>query len=557
MTAALVSLDPTLPLLKLSEQERELVGLLRGRIGSQKRHLLRLDKYYNGQQDMTTLGISKPPEMKDLRVVMGWPRLAVDAPHERLTIQGFRYPDALDADTDLWEIWQRNNLDSEAPLAFLDSLVFGRSFLVAGTDDDGQPLITVESPLNMAALWNPRTRHPKAVLQLYTDDDGTEATALYAAGQTVTLHQDGRDWVVVDRDEHGQPWPPVMMMTNRTRAHSRDGASEITPEVMDITDAGCRTLLDLEVSREFYAAPQRYILGAAESAFQDAQGNPKTAWETYRGRVLALERDEQGDVPQVGSFAAYDPSAYTKVIDTYAERMASITGLPSSYLGKTTDQPASADAIRMQTDRLVQKVRRMQKSFEHAWEGALRMAIAFRDGGIPDPSWQIETIWRSPEIPTPSATTDSVQKQIASGYLPPRSDVAGEMLGHSPNQRARISAEWDRADADKAVEAALSRVNPADRATGAAQRSTAKTRELDIVEMVQKVYLGVGKVITVNEARAMLDAAGANLGDLDDQQVLDLMLQNPVRASTLDADTPPSVGAPVDVDLADDGRLSE
>ncbi|MBQ1167342.1 hypothetical protein KBZ21_56010, partial [Streptomyces sp. A73] len=42
---------------------------------------------------------------------------------------------------------------------------------------------------------------------------------------------------------------------------------------------------------EFYGAPQRYILGASESAFQDAEGNTKSAWETYIGRVLALERD--------------------------------------------------------------------------------------------------------------------------------------------------------------------------------------------------------------------------------------------------------------------------
>ncbi|MBQ1164406.1 hypothetical protein KBZ21_41180, partial [Streptomyces sp. A73] len=43
----------------------------------------------------------------------------------------------------------------------------------------------------------------------------------------------------------------------------------------------------------FYGAPQRYILGASESAFQDAEGNTKSAWETYIGRVLALERDER------------------------------------------------------------------------------------------------------------------------------------------------------------------------------------------------------------------------------------------------------------------------
>src|SRR2546430_15415250 len=41
-------------------------------------------------------------------------------------------------------------------------------------------------------------------------------------------------------------------------------------DALPISDAGCRTLLGLEVAREFYSAPQRYILGASEEAFQDA-----------------------------------------------------------------------------------------------------------------------------------------------------------------------------------------------------------------------------------------------------------------------------------------------
>ncbi|MBQ1163615.1 phage capsid protein, partial [Streptomyces sp. A73] len=84
-------------------------------------------------------------------------------------------------------------------------------------------------------------------------------------------------------------------------------------------------------------APQRYILGASESAFLDAEGNTKSAWETYIGRVLALERDEDGPVPTVGQFTAHDPQTNTKIIDLYARIMATQLGLPPHYLGYTTD----------------------------------------------------------------------------------------------------------------------------------------------------------------------------------------------------------------------------
>lgn len=61
------------------------------------------------------------------------------------------------ADDELREAWDVNNLDSEFHLTFLDSLIFGRGFLSVGTnEDDGQhPLITVESPREMAVDVDP------------------------------------------------------------------------------------------------------------------------------------------------------------------------------------------------------------------------------------------------------------------------------------------------------------------------------------------------------------------------------------------------------------------
>lgn len=445
MTLAMPSI-PTLPLLNLSDDEQLLVSYLERKLFADKQALELRDAYYNGDQVITDLGISIPPELRGLHVVMGWPRLAVDALHERLDVEGFRFPDSDDADEGMWEVWQANNLDEEGPLGMLDALVLGREYVVGGSGEDSDvPLVTVESPLNMADRWDARRRRVRDALQLYWDEDTGQASALYLPDQTVTLARGTRmGWEVVDRDVHNLGFPPVLRMANRQRTHDRCGRSEITTEVMSITDAGCRTLLGMEVAREFYAAPQRYVLGASEKAFQDSQGNQKTAWETYIGRILALERDEEGNLPEVGQFTPYNPGVYREILNAYADIMASITGLPSGYLGRTTDNPASADAIRMSTDRLVQRALRRQRVFEGTWEGMQRLAMLIRYGELPDKATQIETIWRSPEIPTPAATTDSVTKQIASGYLPEDSDVAGEVLGYTPLQRRRIEADRRR-----------------------------------------------------------------------------------------------------------------
>jgi hypothetical protein len=110
----------------------------------------------------------------------------------------------------------------------------------------------------------------------------------------------------------------------------------------------------MEIAREFYSIPHRYILGASESDFQNADGTAKTALQMSMNKFLALERDEDGNVPTVGQFTAYDPAVFTKIIDEHAQLMSSYTGYPPSYFGQTsTANPASADAIRVAENGLV------------------------------------------------------------------------------------------------------------------------------------------------------------------------------------------------------------
>jgi hypothetical protein len=206
-------------------------------------------------------------------------------------------------------------------------------------------------------------------------------------------------WEVVDRDMHGLGVVPVVRLANRQRTADRVGRSEITPDVMSITDAACRRLMGIEVAAEFFGAPQRYILGASESAFQDAEGNAKSAWETYIGRMLALERDEDGNVPTVGQFSAHDPSGQTKIVDLYARIMASQMSVAPHVLGYSSDNPASADAIRFADNRQVKKAERRIRRLGTGWQQAMRLALWVRDGEPPDKTRRIETVWRNPATP--------------------------------------------------------------------------------------------------------------------------------------------------------------
>jgi hypothetical protein len=441
---------PELPLLALSDDEHNLLLALMAELATCRFELDLRDCYYNGDQIIRDLGISVPPQLKGLHTVIGWPQIGVDALEQRLDIETWRYADDPESSQELEDLAEPNQLVAESQLAHLDALVYGRAYAAVGAGDCGTddcpPLISVESPMDMTVFYDARARHTTAALRVYKlgNDD---AAVLYLPDQTIHVVQGSGGWEVIDRDMHDLGVVPVVRISNRQRTADRVGKSEITPAVMSITDAACRTLLGMEVAREFYGAPQRYILGASESAFQDAEGNAKSAWETYIGRVLALERDENGDVPTVGTFAAYDPSAYTKIVDLYARIMATQLGLPPHYLGYTTDNPASADAIRSTEAQLVKRAERKQTLFSTPWAQVLRLALLIKTGTIPDKAKRIETVWRNAATPTLAAQTDAAVKLVAQGILPPDSDVTLEMVGLTEAQRQRVQADRTRSQA--------------------------------------------------------------------------------------------------------------
>lgn len=433
---------PELPLLTLSPDELDLLGALRTDLLGCRTRLELLDAYFNGEQLIRDLGISIPPQLRGLHTVIGWPRIGVEALEQRLDLEAFRWADGADA-SDLEEIAEANDLFDEASLAHLDALTYGREYVTVGSGEADLPLITFESPLDMTISWDARLRVAKAALRL-SAEDGAQLATLYLPDQTVYAVQAGTGWEVYDRDLHNLGVVPVLRMANRQRTADRVGRSEITPEVMSITDAACRRLMGIEVGAEFFQAPQRYILGVSEGAFQDAEGNAKSAWETYIGRVLALERDEDGQVPTVGQFAAHDPSGQTKIIDLYARIMSSQISVPPHMLGYTSDNPASADAIRSAEGALVKKAERRIRRFSATHRDYMRLALWFRDGEPPPKERRIECVWRNPATPTIAAQTDAAVKMVQAGILPADGDVVLEMAGLNEDQRRRVAAERRR-----------------------------------------------------------------------------------------------------------------
>ena len=448
---------PALPNLNLSEDEQGTATWLAQRLFAVRPYIELRGLYYDGMQRMQDLGISIPPQLKGLRTVVGWPAIGIDALVNRCIVEGFRYPGATDVDDELMSMWQANDLDSEAPMAHLDAFVYGRAYGIVGPGDDstqGEPLITYESPMNMIAMFDARLRRVSAALQLYLDTSftsdmyGHEVAALYLPGRTIHMARSARNgvastaaWEVTDRDDHGFDFIPVSLLANRQRLGNRDGQSEIRASWMNTVDSACRTLLGMEVGREFHIAPRRYALGVTEEAFQNADGSPKTAWETYLHKVWMIEGDPDSEkLPQVGQFPGADPQGYVKILDTYSSIMSGEMGVPSHMLGLHPDgNPASADAIRSGYEELTSRSRMKQVAFSGGHEEIMRMALRVKGGPIPDDAHRIETDWRNPAPETLAGTSDAITKQIESGAIPATSDVTLKRLGYSAVERQRLA----------------------------------------------------------------------------------------------------------------------
>lgn len=427
----------------LNDDEQATFRRLTSKLGNGRSRLDLLDAYYEGTQRLEQLGLAVPPALRKFTVVVNWPRVSADSVEERIDLEGFLLSGQTSPDEEMWRIWQANDLDEESQLAHLDALVFGRSMIVVGTneDDDDTPLVTVESPREMAYEIDPRTRQVSAAVKVYGRDDLTSAAqyaTLYLPNVTIWLERPtrGGKWDEKDRDEHELGAVPVVPLLNRSRTANRTGVSEMA-DIISLTDAAARALTDAQLATETLAVPKRFVLNASKGDFVDQNGEPLTAWEAYFGAFSALA-NPNADVKQLD---AADLSNFTNIVNHYAQLVSGLSGIPASHLGFHTDNPASADAIRASEARLVKKCERKSKAWSGSWEQVMRLVRRIQTGDWDESLRQMEAVWRDPATPTRAQQADAVVKLHGAGILP--TEAAWEDLGYSPERRKKLREQRD------------------------------------------------------------------------------------------------------------------
>ena len=421
-----------------------------------------LEQYYEGCVYVDKLNISVPPILQHINTSIGWPGTCVNVLEERLDFLGWDDNGKYDLETTFID----NSMDNESSLANVDTLLYGTGFISVSTGFKNEPpaIITAESPLHTTGVWDKRTRRLTEGYTRYRDEDGNLTKAVfYEADQTTYLRRasESAPWKVESVDRHKLGRVPLVRLPNRARAGRPGGKSEITPAIRSYTNTAVRTLLGMEVNREFFQAPQRYVLGAKEDSFVDGSGNPIPGWKAIMGSLWNLERDEawaaehpedsNGGMPKVGQFPSNPAGPYLEQLAGLAQLVCAESGMPSMYLGFTTTNPPSADAIRALEARLVKRAERRQSAWSPGYAEVGQIAALITKGTLPKRS-EIEVSWRDASTPTKAADADRATKLVASSIIPAHSRVTYEMAGLTPRQITQIELDIAEQEAKAAVE---------------------------------------------------------------------------------------------------------
>lgn len=441
-----MSITPSLITATVGDDERTVATALINRLESHNEANFEANAYYEASRKLSHPGFAIPADVaRRLAPVTGAPGIVVDVLEERLDFTG--WDDSGSTSYGLDEVYDENELDAEASLAHLDALIYGTSFARVGTRTDSDvPLVTVHSPLATTGVRNPQTRRLDAAwTTLLVKDGRTERGVLDLPDVSITMRRNGSVWAVEDMDEHGMGRVPVVQFANRTRASRLGGRSEITRAIRSLVEDTMRAGLGMNVNSMFYSIPQLMLMGRGADAFKDRNGNPVAGWKILAGHALAIDKDDDGDVPTIEQLTTASPTPFIDQLREFRMQVASEAGMPADYLGIQTSNPSSADAIRAGEARLVKRAERRQTMFGRAWMEVARLALLVRDGEIPaDFNTRVTAEWQSAATPTRAATADEVTKLVGAGVLAPDSAVTRKRLGLSRSEERILAAEQRR-----------------------------------------------------------------------------------------------------------------
>lgn len=322
--------------------------------------------HYEMKHRARDLQISTPPQLSGFNSSLGWCAKAVDSIADRLQYMGFSSdPYGME------EVFNYNNPDNLFDDAILSALVTSCSFIYISMDEDDNPTMQVIDGRYATGDIDPVTKFLNegyAVLEV-DRDDRPMLEAYFTAEETVYYPRGEEPYSVTNPTNY----PLLVPVLYRPDSKRPFGHSRISRACMDIADGASRTLKRSEISAEFYSYPQKYALGLDD----DIEGADK--WRASMSAMLTIGRDEDGNLPTLGSFQQASQQPHLDQMRSYASLFAAETGLTIDDLGFPNSNPSSVEAIKASHEALRLTARKAQRIFSICFMNAGLLAISLRD----------------------------------------------------------------------------------------------------------------------------------------------------------------------------------
>lgn len=441
---------------------------LQAKVDEQAKYARPYDESYTGDRHLGIMqveydrlfGLAARVGLSPLPAEIGPPKSAlaavgVDVTAERLHILGFAEAvTAKDAAattdpaaagpnfvSEITEAWRRNDLDVMEPIATVETLVKGRSFLLVWPGADGKAMVTVEDPSQMAVAR--RSRPPYDVLaayKVYIDEwTGLAERLVWLPDGLRTLRDDGGRLVEDERAFQSSHVSlngeiPVVEMANRPRL-LREPSSALTL-VTPYADADALLMGWMLIAARFGALPLVTLSGQQlprarnvdGSPKLDAAGNPQVVNPfDVRADSLLVAEDEKA---KWGKLESSSLAGFVATLQEVRVAVRGITKVPALYYGEGTSAGQTGETVRAAETPLVHHVLGQQRTLGHPWRRMAQLTYRIDTGKA------IELVphWADPKTYMQSQSVDAMQKYVASGVP---LQVALEQTGLAPEVVAR------------------------------------------------------------------------------------------------------------------------
>jgi hypothetical protein len=300
------------------------------------------------------------------------------------------------------------------------------------------PRITIESPLQVIVATAPGDRRERlAALKRWVDEDGFIYATLYlpdalhkfrSTRKAKTYAGSRIEWARRRDDPgglHSLGTVPIIPLENDPDL-LYGGRSDLMVGI-PIQDAVNKLCLDMQVSSEFHAYPQRTATGWEVPRDADGNVDRNFALRASQGHVWVSEDPDA----KFGQLEPGNVANYIQPIELYIDHLAAQTRTPAYYLkGKMAN--LSAEALKAAETGLVYRCKRKTLSFGEGWEETMRLAFKAKGDEKRSRTMTAETIWADPESRSLAQVVDAAVKLRDSLSLPV--EMCWQIVGMSPQQ---------------------------------------------------------------------------------------------------------------------------